>query len=126
MEKVVDLIISSSSLPLSIIIVGIGKAEFTNMERLDGDGGLFGSGSQRANRDIVQFVPFRNVQFNPDLLAKQLLAELPGQVVQYYQSLGIQPKIPVPQINISQMLMAKPQQGPDVIVINHGKKGNSE
>jgi hypothetical protein len=27
-------------------------------------------------------------------LAKQLLAELPGQVVRYYQSIGIQPNIP--------------------------------
>ena len=34
-------------------------------------------------RDIVQFVPFREVQLNPDLLAQELLAELPGQVTQY-------------------------------------------
>lgn len=127
MDKVIDLIISCSSLPLSIIIVGIGNADFSNMERLDGDGGLYGSKGQRATRDIVQFVPFRNVQFNPDVLAKQLLAELPGQLVQYYQSLGMQPKIPGPQINISQMLMAKPQQASDmVIIVDHGKKGKSE
>lgn len=105
MEKVIDLIISCSGLPLSIIIVGIGNADFTNMERLDGDGGLYGSKGQKAMRDIVQFVPFRNVQFNPDILAKQLLAELPGQVVQYYQSLGIQPNVPPESINISKMLV---------------------
>lgn len=107
MDKVIDLIIGCSNLPLSIIIVGIGNANFDNMDRLDGDAGLFGSNGQRATRDIVQFVPFRDVQFNPDVLAKQLLAELPSQVVQYYQSLGIQPNTPPPTINMSQMLAPK-------------------
>ena len=43
MDKVIDLIIGCSNLPLSIIIVGIGNANFDNMDRLDGDAGLFGS-----------------------------------------------------------------------------------
>jgi len=43
MDKVLDLIVKCCSLPLSIIIVGIGNADFTNMNRLDGDGGLFNS-----------------------------------------------------------------------------------
>jgi hypothetical protein len=68
------MIISCSNLPLSIIIVGIGNANFDNMNRLDGDGGLYGSKGQTAQRDIVQFVPFRDVQFNPDILSNQLLA----------------------------------------------------
>jgi len=37
MEKTVDEIVSGSDLPLSIIIVGIGSANFDKMERLDGD-----------------------------------------------------------------------------------------
>lgn len=73
MDKTVDLIVKAGSLPLSIIIVGIGKADFANMERLDGDNGLFDSHGRKAQRDIVQFVPFREVQYNPDMLAKQLL-----------------------------------------------------
>lgn len=44
------------------------------MERLDGDTGLYDSQGRKAQRDIVQFVPFREVQYNPDMLAKQLLA----------------------------------------------------
>lgn len=35
--KVKDLIVSASNLPLSIIIVGIGSANFGDMEKLDGD-----------------------------------------------------------------------------------------
>jgi len=95
MDKTVDLIVSNSNLPLSIIIVGIGNAEFTNMNILDGDNGLFDSKGRRANRDIVQFVPFNQVAGNPDMLAKELLAELPDQVVQYMTVMGIPPGKPV-------------------------------
>ena len=34
-------LVDSASLPLSIIIVGIGNADFSNMEILDGDDGLW-------------------------------------------------------------------------------------
>ena len=39
MEKSIDEIVTASTLPLSIIIVGVGEneEEFENMERLDGD-----------------------------------------------------------------------------------------
>lgn len=70
MERTVDLIVGNSSLPLSIIIVGIGNATFNNMNVLDGDNGLFDSKGRMANRDIVQFVPFNQVAGNPDMLAK--------------------------------------------------------
>lgn len=59
MEPTVDLLVNNCNLPLSIIIVGVGNAEFTNMVRLDGDNGLYNSHGKKANRDIVQFVPFR-------------------------------------------------------------------
>ena len=55
---------------MSIIIVGVGNADFTNMNKLDGDNGLYSSNGKRAARDIVQFVPFRDVGMNPDLLAQ--------------------------------------------------------
>ena len=37
MQMAIDEIVKSSSLPLSIIIVGVGSADFTSMEKLDGD-----------------------------------------------------------------------------------------
>ena len=83
MEQTVDLIVNNCNLPLSIIVVGVGNADFSNMERLDGDNGLYNSKGVKAQRDIVQFVPFREVGMNPDLLAQELLAELPTQVTQY-------------------------------------------
>ena len=85
-----------SQLPLSIIIVGVGNANFANMKKLDGDNGLYSSNGVKCPRDIVQFVPFRDVNMNADLLAKELLAELPGQVVQYMSMINKPPGQYVP------------------------------
>lgn len=53
-------IVSASKLPMSIIIVGVGGADFSAMEFLDSDSGALRSRSgEAAIRDIVQFVPFR-------------------------------------------------------------------
>ncbi len=70
MDRTVDLIVEASNLPLSIIIVGVGNANFDNMNRLDGDNGLYNGKGVMAGRDIVQFVPFRDVKMSGDLLAK--------------------------------------------------------
>jgi len=46
---------------MSIIIVGVGGADFDTMEELDGDSvKLTAPNGKKAVRDIVQFVPFRN------------------------------------------------------------------
>ena len=79
-----DIIVKNSNLPTSIIIVGIGNASFGNMEQLDGDGGLYGSNGVKCPRDIVQFVPFNKYNGNPQLLAAELLREIPRQVTQYF------------------------------------------
>ena len=70
MDRTIELLVNNCSLPLSIIIVGIGNADFGNMNVLDGDNGLFDSKGRKAQRDIVQFVPFNQVAGNPDVLAK--------------------------------------------------------
>lgn len=70
MDKTIDLLVQAANLPLSVIIVGVGNADFGNMNKLDGDSGLINSKGQRAQRDIVQFVPMRDLQFDGNLLAK--------------------------------------------------------
>lgn len=48
---------------MSIIIVGVGGADFSAMEFLDSDSGALRAPSgEVATRDIVQFVPFRQFQ----------------------------------------------------------------
>ena len=91
MDKTIDLLIQASVLPISVVIVGVGNADFTNMQKLDGDQQRLSSKGLVAQRDIVQFVPFRDFQLNGDLLAKEVLAEIPNQVVQYMTLIGKNP-----------------------------------
>lgn len=92
-------IIHASSLPMSIIIVGVGNADFTAMNELDADTVPLMVNGVKAERDIVQFVPFRNFQNirNPALakayLAKEVLAEIPEQIVGFMKSRNIAPKL---------------------------------
>ncbi|CAK8696200.1 unnamed protein product [Clavelina lepadiformis] len=88
-----DAIVAASHLPMSIIIVGVGGADFTEMNVLDGDDvRLRDRNGRPCMRDIVQFVPFRDFQNAPrHVLAKNVLAELPDQVISYYRSRSIKP-----------------------------------
>ncbi|XP_028435615.1 copine-4 [Perca flavescens] len=91
-----EAIVQASHLPMSVIIVGVGSADFSDMQMLDGDDGILRSlKGEPVLRDIVQFVPFRNFKHaSPAALAKSVLAEVPNQVVDYYNSKGIKPKVP--------------------------------
>uniref|UniRef100_A0A670IMX1 Copine-3 n=1 Tax=Podarcis muralis TaxID=64176 RepID=A0A670IMX1_PODMU len=86
-------IVNASKLPMSIIIIGVGSAEFNAMEFLDGDDGVLKSLSgEPAARDIVQFVPFRRFQNAPrEALNQSVLAEVPKQLVSYFKMLGLNP-----------------------------------
>ena len=37
MAKTIDQIVRGSKLPMAVVIVGVGDADFSNMEQLDGD-----------------------------------------------------------------------------------------
>lgn len=93
LDQTIDEIVRASDQPLSIIIVGVGNADFSQMETLDGDiTPLF---SQKLNqyrkRDIVQFVPFNKFQGDPYLLAKEVLAEIPKQMTSCFLQKRITP-----------------------------------
>jgi len=93
MQDTINAIISSTSLPLSVIIIGVGDGDFKKMEILDGDKGLLNHDGKKAARDMVQFVNFRKFQNNPDLLAKYVLEEIPEQVVEFMLARGIMPRM---------------------------------
>lgn len=82
-------IVKSSDLPLSIIIVGVGNADFRAMDELDSDDGPLMVDGRRAYRDIVQFVPLNRFLANGNWvhsmvdLAREVLYEVPDQVVSY-------------------------------------------
>ena len=79
MQKTIDQIVRGSTLPLSIIIVGVGNDDFESMDILDADDVPLYSTKYKKNMesDIVQFVPFRDFKNNPTQLAKETLEEVP-------------------------------------------------
>uniref|UniRef100_A0A674J8K0 Copine 8 n=1 Tax=Terrapene triunguis TaxID=2587831 RepID=A0A674J8K0_9SAUR len=98
MAQTKESIVNASKLPMSIIIVGVGPAEFDAMEELDGDVVRVSSRGKYAERDIVQFVPFRdyidrsgNHILSMARLAKDVLAEIPDQFLSYMRVRGIKP-----------------------------------
>uniref|UniRef100_A0AAR2JAH8 C2 domain-containing protein n=1 Tax=Pygocentrus nattereri TaxID=42514 RepID=A0AAR2JAH8_PYGNA len=98
MAQTKEAIVNAAKLPMSIIIVGVGQAEFDAMVELDGDDIRISSRGKLAERDIVQFVPFRdymdrtgNHVLSMARLAKDVLAEIPDQLISYMKSRGIKP-----------------------------------
>ncbi|XP_032655540.1 copine-5 isoform X2 [Chelonoidis abingdonii] len=98
MAQTKEAIVNAAKLPMSIIIVGVGQAEFDAMVELDGDDIRISSRGKIAERDIVQFVPFRdyidrtgNYVLSMARLAKDVLAEIPDQFISYMKGRGIKP-----------------------------------
>ncbi|XP_053717693.1 copine-8 isoform X3 [Synchiropus splendidus] len=126
MAQTKESIVNAASLPMSIIIVGVGPAEFDGkhssihalilhnllwcpiiftalflisaMIELDGDEVRISARGRLAERDIVQFVPFRdyidrtgNHVLSMARLAKDVLAEIPDQFLSYMRTRGIKP-----------------------------------
>ncbi|XP_033626686.1 copine-8-like isoform X1 [Asterias rubens] len=101
MDSTKEAIVQAAKLPMSIIIVGVGKEDFSKMEELDGDEVRVSSRGQLAERDIVQFVPFRDFESSEDnrvlsqaRLAKEVLAEVPEQFTSFMKKKGIKPRPP--------------------------------
>uniref|UniRef100_V9KK16 Copine-3 n=1 Tax=Callorhinchus milii TaxID=7868 RepID=V9KK16_CALMI len=93
LDQTRNAIVAASRLPMSIIIVGVGSADFKAMEFLDGDEGVLKSlTGEPVARDIVQFVPFQKFQNAPkEALAQTVLAEVPKQLVSYYKLRNLPP-----------------------------------
>ena len=82
----IEELVEGSFLPLSVIIIGVGNADFSGMNILDADENpLINSKGIMAARDLVHFVPFLKFENNSDKLANEVLAEIPRQIVEYYE-----------------------------------------
>jgi hypothetical protein len=80
-----------SNAPLSVVIVGVGDADFSGMRFLD-DKNSGGGGNKR---DIAQFVQFNQHSNNSVALTSETLKEIPNQLVQYFQQKNIAPLPPL-------------------------------
>jgi len=74
-----------TSSPLSVVIVGVGNADFGAMQFLDD--AVVGPGK----RDIAQFVEFNKHSHSSVSLTSETLREIPNQLTGYFQSRGVPP-----------------------------------
>jgi len=91
-------LVRASSLPMSVIIVGVGEEDFAAMDILDGDHNRLEHRGQMAKRDIVQFVEMRrfvgrDASWDKELLGRAVLAEIPGQVTGWMKMKRFQPSV---------------------------------
>ena len=80
---------SISTAPLSVVIVGVGDADFSSMQFLDD------ASQKTGKRDIAQFVQFSKHASSSVALSSETLREIPDQVVQYFQGQRISPLPPI-------------------------------
>jgi hypothetical protein len=72
--------------PLSIVIVGVGPGDFSDMSFLS---------ERQQNGDRVQFVDMKAHQENDDAFSEETLKEIPEQMIKYFESKEIGPSPPV-------------------------------
>lgn len=93
-DQTKDELVASAGLPISVLIIGVGKEDFSQMDALDGDKGrLINTKGQYAARDIVQFVELKKVPQNDYAIAEAVLQELPGHINMYFCKQGYTPRI---------------------------------
>ncbi|KAL6899120.1 hypothetical protein ACP4OV_005778 [Aristida adscensionis] len=91
-QETIDAIINASDFPLSIIVIGVGGADFKEMEFLDPNKGerMESSTGRVASRDMIQFAPMKDVHGSGISTVQSLLAEIPGQFMTYMRTREIQ------------------------------------
>ena len=85
MEETKEAIIDASDLPLSIIIVGVGEQDFSQMDQLVGDNQKLivtsKGGWKKAKRNYVQFVEVNPLEgVSREGLPREALKKIPSQV----------------------------------------------
>ena len=93
LRETIDILVEGSFQPLSVIIIGIGNGDFTNMVILDGDDDpLVNSTGVIRDRDLVQFVPFNKFRNDSNKLSEEVLEEVPRQIIEYYTKKNLTPE----------------------------------
>jgi hypothetical protein len=112
-----------SDAPLSIVIVGVGDADFSSMQFLD-------DSSKPGKRDIAQFVQFNKHSRDSVALTSETLREIPHQLVGYFQSKSIPPLPPMQRSDDEIVIEAEEDEidltldiGEDEIVVTSGGQG---
>ena len=89
-EATIAALQAASDLPISVIIIGVGEADFSTMNQIDGDKIKRKPGV----RDLCQFVPYNKFKSEGIIeLAAEVLREVPTQCLEFMASKKILPNI---------------------------------
>jgi Copine/C2 domain len=86
-QKTANVLSQISNTPMSVVIVGVGNADFAGMRFLDD--------ASMGQKDITQFVQFNRHSRDSVALTSETLHEIPNQLVGYFQRHSIPPLPPV-------------------------------
>lgn len=87
-DNIIDRIVESSKLPLSVIIIGVGADVTSDMKKLNGeDGKLIDSSGEGLEKDIVQYVHFNDYNENIEKLTQEVFRYIPQQIKDYFQNM---------------------------------------
>ena len=76
LQSTKELVLKYHHLPLSVIVVGIGRADFTDMNQWNDE--------PMERRGRFTFVEFRKLQFDPAALSRKALERVPNEIVDYF------------------------------------------
>ena len=82
-QKCMDLFIENTYLPLSVVIIGIGDKDFTEIKKMSKLKSESSKGVEK-RRNNVYFISRKNSNFNDEILKNRCLKEIPQQLVEYY------------------------------------------
>ena len=94
LDETIEQLILLADQPCSVVIVGVGSADFSDMNVLDGDKNRISAGGKSASRDLVSFVNFRKITEKGRTvydLANALLGEIPDQLLQFMEKKNLTP-----------------------------------
>jgi hypothetical protein len=89
----VNNLIQSSTLPISVVIVGLGKGPFTNLEKIENDFlNLTDNEGKKAKRKCSTFISFNKNSKNFQRTVRNSLINIPNEMVEFLTINNIEPK----------------------------------
>ena len=89
----VNNLIQSSTLPISVVIIGLGKGPFTNLEKIENDFlNLTDNEGKKAKRKCSTFISFNKNSNNFQRTVRNSLINIPNEMVEFLTINNIEPK----------------------------------
>ena len=93
-KQLINELIISSTLPISVIIVGLGKGPFTKLENMDTNFvNLSDYEGKKAKRKCIKFISFNKCLKNLQNTVKNSLSNIPDEMIEYLTFKNIVPNV---------------------------------